>query len=178
MTETIIVLGLGNILCGDDGFGVHAVQNLQENYNFPGFCRVIDGGTQGQLLYGLVEEADRLLILDAIDFGLAPGSLVSKNNSEIPAWLGVGKLSAHQGSFAEVLALANIKNIVPSEIRLIGLQPSHIEFGKPMSSEGKAALPKAIELALNCLHEWSVYPTPAENRLDSIAREMRSVFLG
>lgn len=175
--ENVIVLGLGNILCGDDGFGVHAVQFLKEQYSFPECCQIIDGGTQGQLLYGIVEEADRLLLLDAADFGLAPGCLSLRRNEEIPAWLGTAKLSAHQGSFAEVLALAGLKGVLPEEIRLIGFQPADLEFGLPLSAIARPKLPEAIAMCLTTLKAWGIIPVPAANTADSCTRELRAAFL-
>lgn len=172
----VIVLGLGNILCGDDGFGVHAALRLQEDYNFPESCQIIDGGTQGQLLYGIVEEADRLLLIDAADFNLPPGSLSQHEAEEIPKWLGQAKLSAHQGSFAEILALAELKNVLPLEIKLIAFQPEIVEFGQPLSAQGRAKIPDAIRLTLISLDMWGIKPQPANNPVSGACQELRSAF--
>lgn len=162
--ERITVLGLGNPLCGDDGFGSHAAQMLLAACAFPQNCQVVDGGTQGQILYGLVTEATKLLLLDAARLELEPGSLALRQAGEIPAWLGARKLSAHQGSFAEVLALARLKNSLTPEIRLIAFEPVSMEFGQPLSPQAAQALPKAIHMALACLEEWGIKP---ENRQDA-----------
>lgn len=160
MPQKIILLGLGNLLCGDDGFGVKVVQDLQKKYSFPDNCEVIDGGTQGQILYGILEDADNLLIIDAVDFGLPPASLSLRDQNEIPVWLGSQKLSAHQSSFAEVLALGELKEILPEEICLLGFQTSDVEFGHPLSQEAIKKLPEAEHIALEWLFNRGICPRP------------------
>ena len=63
--EAVIIIGLGNILYGDEGYGVRLAQNLYARWDFPDHVEVVDGGTQGQTLLTYVERADRLLVLDA-----------------------------------------------------------------------------------------------------------------
>lgn len=163
MTEKIIVLGLGNLLCGDDGFGVHVVQRLQKKYTFPENCEIIDGGTQGQILYGLLEEADKLLLIDAVNLNQEPGKLVMYGQADIPIWLSGKKLSAHQNSFAEVLALGSLKGILPKEMCLLGFQTCAIEFGTPLSALALSRLDEAEQMALNWLSRHNIRPELSSN---------------
>lgn len=157
--EQIIVLGLGNILYGDEGFGVRAAERLYTRHHFPETVEIVDAGTLGHALLPFVERADRLLILDAVDFALTPGTLVVRDDKGIPAWLGgVGKLSPHQNSFAEVLALADLKNCLPRQIRLIGLQPVALDYGASLSETALARLGEVERLALCQLTLWSAPP--------------------
>ena len=117
--ERIVVLGLGNILYGDEGFGVRVAERLYSRYAFPDNVEIVDAGTQGHPLLAFVERATRLLLLDAVDFGLQPGTTVEKDSTDIPAYLSAHKMSLHQNSFSEVLALAELKDCLPEEIRLI-----------------------------------------------------------
>lgn len=176
--KTTIVLGLGNVLCGDDGFGVHVAARLAHNRDFPPGCRVIDGGTQGQLLYGLIEEADTLLLIDAADLGLAPGSVAVLGDADIPKWLATGKLGAHQSSFSEVLALGSLKNVLPEEISLIGLQPVCVEFGKTLSPQAREGVACAEVLALDWLNRRGIAPKPAAATPAPVNRELLSAFFG
>lgn len=176
--KTTIVLGLGNVLCGDDGFGVHVAARLARNHAFPPGCRVIDGGTQGQLLYGIVEEADALLLIDAADLSLAPGSLAVVGNEDIPKWLATGKLGAHQTSFSEVLALGALKNVLPEEISLIGFQPARVEFGQTLSPQARQAVARAELLALDWLKKHKIVPGHASSLPEQGNRELLSVFFG
>ena len=94
----VIVLGIGNVLWADEGFGVRAVEALQRQWTFADGghpVELVDGGTQGLYLIQHVQAASRLLILDAIDYGLAPGTLHLVENDEVPKFLGAKKMSLH-----------------------------------------------------------------------------------
>jgi len=103
-----LVLGLGNVLWADEGFGVRAVEALNSAYRFPANVRLMDGGTQGIFLLPWVRAARRLLILDAIDFGLEPGELRVMYQEDVPRFMGVKKVSMHQAGFQEVLMSAQL----------------------------------------------------------------------
>ena len=100
-----LALGIGNVLWADEGFGVRAIEALHAAYAFPEAVLLIDGGTQGLYLFDLIASARRVLVFDAIDFGLTPGSLRLLRDTEVPAWSAT-KLSPHQTGFNDVLALA------------------------------------------------------------------------
>ncbi len=70
-----VVMGLGNLLWADEGFGIRVAERLYARYHWPEEVEIVDGGTQGLNLLGYVEQASHLLLLDAIDYGTAPGSL-------------------------------------------------------------------------------------------------------
>lgn len=71
----ILVLGIGNILWADEGFGVRAVEHLAAHYSFGPDVQIMDGGTQGLYLLPVLEDLETLIIVDAIDFGLSPATL-------------------------------------------------------------------------------------------------------
>ena len=73
-TPNVLVLGIGNLLWADEGFGVRAVEELHAHYEFPENVRVMDGGTQGIYLVQYIREADILIVFDAVDYGLPPGN--------------------------------------------------------------------------------------------------------
>lgn len=68
--QRVVVMGLGNLLWADEGFGVRVAERLYAHYHWPDEVEIVDGGTQGLNLLGYVESASHLLILDAIDYGL------------------------------------------------------------------------------------------------------------
>ncbi len=70
--QLVVVMGLGNLLWADEGFGVRVAERLYAHYHWPEYVEIVDGGTQGLNLLGYVESASHLLILDAIDYGLEP----------------------------------------------------------------------------------------------------------
>ena len=170
--EKIVVIGLGNILCGDDAFGVCLAEKIYEIYDFPPNVELVDGGAQGPSLFRYIEEADRLLVLDAVDFGLPPGTLVIREHGEMPLWLGAKKITAHQNSFAELLALADLKNVMPMECALIGVQIENTDFGSVMGDAVNTKIPEAMELALRRLTEWGAAPSPASRAKTMVQEEL------
>ncbi|MBQ0957463.1 HyaD/HybD family hydrogenase maturation endopeptidase [Ideonella sp. 4Y11] len=161
--ETIVVLGIGNVLWADEGFGVRCVEALDARYRFAPHVRLVDGGTQGLYLIQHVQEATRLLILDAIDYGLAPGTLHQVENEEVPRFLGAKKMSLHQTGFQEVLMLAQLTERYPAQVLLIGCQPEQLEdYGGSLRPVVKAALEQAVHLAVERLRAWGADPQPRQ----------------
>lgn len=157
----VLVLGIGNLLWGDEGFGVRAVEALDAQYEFPPDVKLMDGGTQGLFLLPFVQAARRLIILDAVDYRMPPGSLKVVWNDEIPSFLAANKMSMHQIGFQEVLALARLQEQYPAEAVLIGVQPEDMtDFGGSLRDCVKARIPEAIAIALETLARWGVPGKP------------------
>ena len=78
---SVLVLGIGNILWADEGFGVRAVEAFHRLYSMADGVDLLDGGTQGLYLVNRVSEVERLLVFDAIDYGLEPGTLKDINRA-------------------------------------------------------------------------------------------------
>ena len=153
----VLVLGIGNLLWADEGFGVRAVETLHAGFEFPKGVTLQDGGTLGLLLYEPVAAARRVLVFDAIEFGLPPGTLRVLRGSEVPAW-GRTKLSPHQTGFNDVLALAQMNGRAPDEIVAIGVQPVELnDFGGSLRPAVRECLPEAVRLAALQLARWG-YP--------------------
>jgi hydrogenase maturation protease len=150
----VLVLGIGNVLWADEGFGVRAVEALHARYAFPAGVEVVDGGTQGLYLYGFVTSARRVLVLDAIDFGLAPGTLKVVRGADVPS-ASPTRMSPHQTGFNDVLALAALSGRAPEAVTLIGVQPEELaDLGGSLREVVRARIPDAIDLALRELAGW------------------------
>jgi hydrogenase maturation protease len=132
MTETL-VLGLGNILLGDEGVGVRVVERLLEQYDFPEGVRVMDGGTLGLDLLPYVEDASRLLVVDAVQARKPPGTLVRMAGDEIPVFLDASKVSPHQEGLQDLLAVAVLKGHLPGEVVFWGVQVESLGVGLDLS---------------------------------------------
>ena len=154
----VLVLGIGNMLWADEGFGVRAVEALNAAFEFPApDVLLLDGGTLGLNLLEYVEASRRVLVFDAVDFGLAPGTLKVLRDAEVPRW-GARKMSPHQNGFNDILALATLHGRIPDSIVAIGVQPVTLEdFGGSLTEPVRACLPEAIELAARQLADWG-YP--------------------
>lgn len=132
--QRTLVLGLGNPLMGDDGVGFAALERLRADYDLPPEVRPLDGGTLGLNLLPLLEAADEVILLDAIDTGAAPGAVVALERHELPRYF-LHKLSPHQIDLREVLALAEWRGTLPGEIVAFGVQPARVELYYGLSPE-------------------------------------------
>ncbi|MCP4283655.1 MAG: HyaD/HybD family hydrogenase maturation endopeptidase [Gammaproteobacteria bacterium] len=153
--DGILVLGIGNILWADEGFGVRAVEALDASWRFPPRVRLMDGGTQGLALLPYVRAVSKLLIFDAVDFGLAPGAVCSIRDGDVPQYLGAKKLSMHQTGFQEVLAAARMLGEYPDRLALIGVQPVELDdYGGGLRPEVQNCIPWALGMAVDMLAGW------------------------
>ena len=171
-TDDILVLGIGNLLWGDEGFGVRCVEAMNERYEFPANVRLTDGGTQGLYLLPLVQSARRMMVFDAVDYRVAPGSLKVVWNDEVPSFLGANKMSLHQVGFQEVLALAKLGGRCPAEMVLIGVQPEDMsDFGGSLRPCVKARLPEVLGIGLDILARWGAPGRPRGTPGESVLPE-------
>ncbi len=155
-TDTLI-LGIGNILWADEGFGVRCVEALNARFDFDETVRLMDGGTQGMFLLPWVTAVSRLLIFDAIDFGLAPGELRVLRDDEVPQYMGAKKVSMHQTGFQEVLMSARLLSDRPQQLALVGVQPELLDdYGGSLRDVTRQRIPDAVDCACGLLREWGV----------------------
>ncbi len=184
--DRILVLGIGNILWADEGFGVRVVEEFHRRYAVPDNVTILDGGTQGLYLVNYLEEADRLIVFDAIDYGLEPGQLKLVRDDEVPRFTGAKKMSLHQTGFQEVISAADLLGRCPKHLVLIGCQPLDLEdWGGPLTPPVRDQIAPAIDLACNILDEWGVKVRQRSepladterllaNDIDDVHYEMRS----
>lgn len=155
----VLILGIGNLLWADEGFGVRALEALQRHYQFTPAEQVelLDGGTQGLYLVQHIRDADIVVVFDAVDYGLPGGTLKIVEGDQVPKFLGAKKVSLHQTGFQEVLALAEMMGDYPEHLLLVGVQPVLLEdFGGSLQPAVKAQIPVAIETALNFLKPFGI----------------------
>ena len=154
------VIGLGNPLMGDDGFGLVALERLREEWTLEG-VELADGGTWGMSLLPLVEEADRVVLLDAISSGADPGDVVVLERDRLPIYL-TRKLSPHQVDMRDVLATAEWRGKLPHETVAIGVEPKVVKMGLELSPEVEKSVDAAIWLVIARLIEWGHRCLPRE----------------
>ncbi len=158
MSKSITVLGVGNLLRTDEGVGVHAVRALSERHDkiLPD-VEFLDGGTLGLNLLPYIEDATALLLLDAVDSGKTPGTVIEIPRDAIPRFGGI-KLSEHQVTLQEVLGLARIRGHLPARMILIGMQPADLSTGDSLSPTADGALPEMLAKAEAVLRKWALAP--------------------
>lgn len=163
LEKNILVLGIGNLLWADEGFGVRALEAMNAKYEFPENVTLMDGGTQGLYLIPSVQESEILIVFDAIDYGLEPGTMKIICDEEVPSYMGAKKVSLHQTGFQEVLASAQFIGWKPERVVLIGVQPVEIEdYGGSLRPLTEAQIEPAIAAALEELAQLGIQPKPRE----------------
>jgi hydrogenase maturation protease len=124
--ERVIVLGVGNILLKDEGVGVRVVEELQRRYDVPENVRLVDGGTQGLWLMSTIQEADRLIVIDAVLGRKEPGTIYRLERDDLPKGLRA-KQSAHDSDLVESLNLCTLLDKGPKSVVVVGIEPEDIQ---------------------------------------------------
>ena len=148
-----LVIGLGNPLMGDDGLGVAALERLASGWVLPPEVQLLDGGTSGLQLLPHIEDAHRVLLLDVIGAGTAPGRLVVLEREALPRFF-AHKLSPHEVALRDVLALAELRGRLPAALAAVGLQPGVVTLSPGLSAEVEAGLPAMLEAVVGRLRAW------------------------
>jgi len=140
----LLVLGLGNTICGDDGVGVAAVEAIGRGWEAPEGVRVLDGGTLGLSLLPWLQMADRVILVDAIAADAPPGSHVRLDGQDV-AHAAAHRLSVHQVGVADLLDGARLVGDAPEQIVLLGVVPESMELTTDLSEPVARALPELVE---------------------------------
>ncbi|RNC29027.1 MAG: Hydrogenase 2 maturation protease [Candidatus Dichloromethanomonas elyunquensis] len=135
----IMIMGVGNVLLSDEGLGVYFLQNLKQE-NLPDNVELLEGGTAGLELVHLIREVDYLIIIDAVNAGVQPGSIFRFRPDAIKVLPENYEVSFHQVGIMEVLTLANILGNAPKTI-IYGIQPKNLEWGLELSEEVRVVWP-------------------------------------
>jgi len=153
--DTALVLGLGNTLLSDDGVGVHVARRLAGDAGTPDWLRAVDGGTMGFRLTRMIGAACYVLIVDAADFGAAPGSLRILDESELSGHIAAAqKTSAHEAGLVDLLTLARLENFAPRHLAVLAIQPAVIDWGERLSDPVEKAVAAACLKAKETLIQW------------------------
>ncbi len=152
---SIAIVGIGNILLRDEGVGVYVINRLREEYTFTPEIDLIDGGTKGLDLIPFIEDKERLIFVDAVDFKKEPGYVGILEDGEIPSIMH-SKLSVHHIGLGEVILALSMMERKVKEIVLIGVQPLSIETGLELSDVIKEKTGLIIDNIIHRLKDWNV----------------------
>jgi hydrogenase maturation protease len=158
-----LILGVGNLLLSDEGVGLRVLERLAATYDLPEGVQTLDGGTLGLDLLYYLEGADgrpveNLLIIDAVEMGKEPGTLLRLEGDEVPAFLSV-KVSPHQIGIPDMLFAAKLKNLYPRNVVLWGVQPGVLDAGLDLSPPVAACVDVLVSKAVEELARWGVHLT-------------------
>lgn len=170
MTRQALILGIGNVLWADEGFGVRCVEHLAETLSYGADVTVLDGGTQGLYLLPFLEAAEMMVVFDAVDYGLAPGTMKVVEGDAVPRFMGAKKMSLHQTGFQDVIATAQLMGYCPGELLLVGCQPEELEdYGGGLRPQIAARIPEAVRIGRQWLAARGIHATEGRTQTDALA---------
>lgn len=143
-----LIFGAGNLLCSDEGFGVHFIQYLEKHYLFQDDVELYDGGTLGIMVTHLLEEADRVFLVDVVDAKGDPGDVFRYEKEEFLLGKLPIKMSPHQIGIQEVLTLSEFRGRIPDQVSLFGIIPESYDAGVELTPLLKGKLPGLAELVV------------------------------
>ena len=143
-----LIFGAGNLLCSDEGFGVHFIKYLEKNYTFQDDVELYDGGTLGIMVTHLLEEADRVFLVDVVDVPGEPGDVFRYEKEEFLLGKLPIKMSPHQIGIQEVLTLSEFRGRTPDQVSLFGLIPQSYDAGVELTPLLASKLPGLAELVV------------------------------
>ncbi len=173
----LVALGIGNVLLGDEGVGVHVLRELERRAArgedaLPRDTRLIDGGTLGLALLPLLAGARAVLLIDAVDLGLAPGAVVTLRGDALWGRAG-GSGDVQRAGVADLLGAARLAGILPEAVALVGIQPGEIAIGLALSEPIRAALPAAVSATSDELRRLDAAAASGPRPLDLQHEEAR-----
>ena len=157
----VTVLGIGNLLMGDEGVGIHIIQTLEKSYTFSPSINLIDGGTTGLDLIPYFENCEKMIIVDAVDFQEKSGHIGTLHNEEIHYRFNT-KLSLHHAGLSDVLSVIKLTDIPSPDMMLLGVQPQIVEMGIKLSDVIANKMEQLLNKVTEKLEEWGI-----ECKLDS-----------
>jgi hydrogenase maturation protease len=165
---TAWVLGLGNVLMGDDGFGPASVRAFEEQYAPGPDVQVVDLGTPGLDLSPWFADADRLVIVDTVRGADPPGTLRVYSKDEILRHPPQARVSPHDPGVKETLLALEFAGRAPRDVVLVGVVPERGEMGLELSAPVREAVPRAVAAVVTALETFGVSVEPRAERLESV----------
>lgn len=163
--QRVVILGVGNVLMSDEGFGVHMIEHLQAHYSFEPEIDLIDGGTCGMELMRFVGDASHLLIVDAIAGSEPPTTIYSFTFDETTNHL-AQSVSAHEVGVKDLLFISSLdgESKPIEEVRIVGLQPVSVDPGIGLTPASEAVFERGVAEVLSVLKTWGITVTPNQER--------------
>jgi hydrogenase maturation protease len=140
----VAIIGIGNVLAGDDAIGPHVVRTVEARYEVPEGVQVIDAGTPGYDLTAFLAGMDAVVLVDAVKAKGTAGEVRTYGKAELLEKRPVLALSPHEPGVREALLNADFMGVTPASVRLVGVIPGQVETGIGLSGPVRAAVPVAV----------------------------------
>jgi hydrogenase maturation protease len=140
----LAVIGLGNVLMGDDAFGPTVIGALEAQYEFSPEVAVLDLGTPGLDLTPYLLGLDAAVIVDTVSASGAAGAMVLYRRDDILKAPPQPRLSPHDPGLKEALLTVAFAGDGPREVLLVGVVPGKVTTGIGLTAAVRAAVPGAV----------------------------------
>ena len=147
---SVLVLGIGNMLIGDEGVGCLAVEELNRRYTLPPSVECVDGGTAGFELLNILDSKEHVILIDALRDDRPPGTVIMVEGEQVPRAFHA-RTTPHQLGICDVLAAAQLTDIMPKHLTLYGNEPKQLDVGIGLSPEVEAGMEKTIRAVVDQL---------------------------
>ncbi|PHS78466.1 MAG: peptidase M52 [Rhodospirillaceae bacterium] len=153
--ETILVLGVGNILLSDESVGVRVVEHLESLPQAQNLgLEFMDGGTMGLTLLVPMEDADALIVVDAAVLGEQPGAVKVFEGAKMDHFLRHRGRSPHDIGLDDIMDGLRLREAVPDHRAIVGIQPEILTVGEHLTPAVQNAVPKAAQAVLDVVLRW------------------------
>ncbi len=152
--KKIAILGIGNLLLSDEGFGIHVINFLDENYNFPEKVIVQDGGTAGIYMAPLLEICDPVLVIDAVNLDDEPGTFHHFSLEQVQAGNINMRLSPHQLGLLEVIDICRLRDSAPEHMEFFCLVPARMDTGLQLSPPVQAKVADVAAMVIKSCNKY------------------------
>lgn len=161
LTEKKIgIAGIGNFILRDEGFGVHVVHYLQQNYDFPENVEIQDIGTAGIYMAPFLEECDPIFVIDVVDKEGEPGSFHFYNLEDVKAGNFQTRMSPHQLGFLEIMEVSKLRDAAPQTVEFYTVIPKELTESIELSDEVALRKIEVANMILGRLKDLGVEFTP------------------
>lgn len=148
-----LILGVGNILLGDEGVGVRIAQALENRPDILPHFDVIDGGTSGMELLDDMANRDHIIIIDAVIANKNPGDIIVLHDEKVPTFFS-RKISPHQLGICDVLSALKLTDEFPKNLCLIGIQPETLDPQMSLSETIQQRFPDIFKTLETVLEDY------------------------
>lgn len=155
----VLVLGIGNLLIGDEGVGCRTAEELARRYTFPPTVECVDGGTAGFELLTMIDDKEHLILIDALKNDQPPGTVVLVEDEHVPQAF-LARTTPHQLGICDVLAAAQLSDTMPKHLTLYGIEPKQLDVGIGLSPEVEAGMEKTIGAVVTQLRHFGYEVKP------------------
>jgi hydrogenase maturation protease len=158
--KTIGILGLGNLLLRDEGFGAHFIAYLNELYQVPDHVTVLDGGTAGIMMAPFIESSDILYVIDTVALDAEPGSIHIFSDADVNGSASHARMSPHQVGLLDILDLCRLRERAPEKTVMIAVVPHELRMSIDLSPKIEKKLPEIMSILIDFLAEHQTVLQP------------------